>query len=81
MKVEIEIEDKYVSAVAAQCMIAVDSEDDEMIAEEARKKCISETIVLNPESLGEDSKQLQLAIAMIAMAQVAGELEKEKENK
>ena len=75
MKVEIEIEDKYVSAIAAQCVLAADSEYEETIVEEARKKCQSETIVLNPEAMGDDSKQLQLAIAMIAMAQVTEEVE------
>lgn len=74
MKIEIEVEDKYVSAVAAQLIVAVDSEYEETIIEEARKKCQSETIVLNPEAMGDDSKQLQLAIAMIAMGQVCEEL-------
>ena len=74
MKIEIEVEDKYVSAVAAQLIVAADTEEDVMLAEEARKKCTSETIVINPEKLGEDSKELQLALAMIAMGQVCEEL-------
>ena len=74
MKIEIEVEDKYVSAIAAQLIVAADSEYEETIVEEARKKCQSETIVLNPEAMGDDSKQLQLAIAMIAMGQVCEEL-------
>ena len=74
MKIEIEVEDKYVSAVAAQLIVAADTKEDEMLAEEARKKCTSETIVIKPEKLGEDSKELQLALAMIAMGQVCEEL-------
>lgn len=74
MKIEIEVEDKYVSAVAAQLIVTADTEEDAMLAEEARKKCTSETIVINTEKLGEDSRELQLAMAMIAMGQVCEEL-------
>ena len=74
MKIEIEVEDKYISAVAAQLIVTADTEEDAMLAEEARKKCTSETIVINPEKLGEDSRELQLAMAMIAMGQVCEEL-------
>lgn len=75
MKIEIEIEDKYLNAVAAQMVLDADSEYEEMIAEEAKKKCMEDTIVLSPDSLGDDAKQLQLGLAMMAMGQVAEEIE------
>ena len=73
MKIEIEIEDKYLNAIATQLIVSADSEEEEMEIEEARKKCISETIVVKPDYLGEESKELQLALAMIAMGQVCQE--------
>lgn len=75
MKIEIEIEDKYLNAVAAQMVLDADSEYEEMIAEQAKKKCMEDTIVLRPDSLGDDAKQLQLGLAMMAMGQVAEEIE------
>lgn len=75
MKIEIEIKDKYLNAVAAQMVLDADSEYEEMIAEQAKKKCMEETIILSPDSLGDDAKQLQLGLAMMAMGQVAEEIE------
>ena len=75
MKIEIEIEDKYLNAVAAQMVLDADSEYEEMIAEQAKQKCMEDTIVLRPDSLGDDAKQLQLGLAMMAMGQVAEEIE------
>jgi len=78
MKIEIEIEDKYLNAVAAQMVLVADSEYEEMIAEQAKKKCMEDTIILSPDSLGDDAKQLQLGLAMMAMGQVADEIEYNK---
>lgn len=75
MKIEIEIEDKYLNAVTAQMVLDADSEYEEMIVEQAKKKCMEDTIILSPDILGDDAKQLQLGLAMIAMGQVAEEIE------
>ena len=73
MKVEIEIEDKYVTAVAAQLAIT-DDYDDETI-EKVKEKCLSETIKINPDDFGEDSQQFKLGIAMMAIGVVGEEIE------
>ena len=73
MKVEIEIEDKYVNAVAAQLAIT-DDYDDETI-EKVKEKCLSETIKINPDDFGEDSQQFKLGIAMMAIGVVGEEIE------
>lgn len=72
MKVEIEIEDKYVNAVAAQ--LALTDEYDENLIEKIKEKCLSETIKLNPEDFGEEAQQFKLGIAMIAMGIVGEEM-------
>ena len=72
MKVEIEIEDKYVNAVAAQ--LALTDEYDENLIENIKEKCLSETIKLNPEDFGEEAQQFKLGIAMIAMGIVGEEM-------
>lgn len=74
MKIEIEIEDKYVNALTAQLALEADSEYDEQTIENVKNKCINETIKIEPQKLGEDSKQLQLALAMIAVGLVAEEM-------
>jgi len=75
MKIEIEIEDKYLNAIAAQMILDADSKYEEMIAEQAKQKCMEDTIVLRTDSLGDDAKELQLGLAMMAMGQVADEIE------
>lgn len=72
MKVEIEIEDKYVNAVAAQ--LALTDEYDENLIEKIKEKCLSETIKLNPEDFGEEAQQFKLGVAMIAMGIVGEEM-------
>jgi hypothetical protein len=72
MKVEIEIEDKYVNAVAAQ--LALTDEYDENLIEKIKEKCLSETIKLNPEDLGEEAQQFKLGIAMMAIGIVGEEM-------
>lgn len=72
MKVEIEIEDKYVNAVAAQ--LALIDEYDENLIEKIKEKCLSETIKLNPEDLGEEAQQFKLGIAMVAIGIVGEEM-------
>lgn len=74
MKVEIEIEDKYVNAVAAQ--LALTDEYDENLIEKIKEKCLSETIKLNPEDFGEEAQQFKLGIAMIDMGIVGEEMKK-----
>ena len=72
MKVEIEVENKYVNAVVAQ--LAIDDDYNENDLEKIKEKCFSETIKVDPQKLGEDSKQLQLAIAMIAVGLIGDEI-------
>lgn len=72
MKVEIEIEDKYVNAVVAQ--LALTDEYDENLIEKIKEKCLSETIKLNPEDLGEEAQQFKLGIAMMAIGIVGEEM-------
>ena len=73
MKVEIEIEDKYVNAVIAQ--LALTEDYDEKTFEKVKEKCISETIKIDPENFGEDSQQFKLGLAMIAIGVVGEEIE------
>lgn len=72
MKVEIEIEDKYVNAVAAQ--LALTDEYDENLIEKIKEKCLSETIKLNPEDFGEEAQQFKLGVAMMAIGTVGEEM-------
>ena len=74
MKVEIEIEDKYVTVIAAQ--LALSDEYDENTIEKIKEKCLSETIKINPENMGEDAKEFQLGLAMVAIGVVSEEIEK-----
>ena len=74
MKIEIEIENKYVNAITAQLALYSDSEYDDQTIENVKNKCTNETIKIEPQKLGEDSNQLQLALAMIAVGIVAEEM-------
>lgn len=73
MKVEIEIEDKYVNAVIAQ--LALTEDYDEKTFEKVKEKCLSETIKIDPENFGEDSQQFKLGLAMMAIGVVGEEIE------
>ena len=73
MKVEIEIEDKYVNAVASQ--LALTDDYDEQVMEQVKQKCLSETIKINSEDFGEDAQQFKLGIAMMAIGVVGQEIE------
>lgn len=73
MKVEIEIEDKYVNAVIAQ--LALTEDYNEKTFEKVKKKCLSETIKIDPENFGEDSQQFKLGLAMMAIGVVGEEIE------
>lgn len=73
MKIEIEIEDKYVNAVAAQ--LAITDDYDEKTIEKVKEKCLSETIKINPEDFGEDAQQFKLGLAMMAIGVVGQEIE------
>lgn len=72
MKVEIEIENKYVNAVAAQ--LAITDDYDEETIEKIKEKCLSETIKINPEDFGEDSHEFKLGLAMMAVGCVGEEM-------
>ena len=72
MKVEIEVENKYVNAVVAQ--LAIDDDYNENDLEKIKEKCFSETVKIDTNKLGEDSKELQLAIAMITVGLVGDEI-------
>lgn len=78
MKVEIEIEDKYVNAVAAQ--LAITDDYDEETIEKVKEKCLSETIKIDPVDFGEDAQQFKLGLAMMAIGVVGEEIEKDKEH-
>ena len=52
MKIEIEIEDKYVTAITAQLALYSDSEYDEQTIENVKNKCTNETIKIEPQKLG-----------------------------
>ena len=78
MKVEIEIEDKYVNAVAAQ--LAITDDYDEETIEKVKEKCHSETIKIDPVDFGEDAQQFKLGLAMMAIGVVGEEIEKDKEH-
>jgi hypothetical protein len=78
MKVEIEIEDKYVNAVVAQ--LAITDDYDEETIEKVKEKCLSETIKIDPEDFGEVALQFKLGLAMMAIGVVGLEIEKDKEN-
>lgn len=73
MKIEIEIEDKYVNAVVAQ--LALTEDYDEKTFEKVKDKCLSETIKIDPEDFGEDSQQFKLGLAMMAIGVVGEEIE------
>lgn len=76
MKIEIEIEDKYLNAVAAQ--LALTDEYDEKLIEKIKEKCLSETIKLNPEDFGNEAQEFKLGIAMMAIGTVGEEMESMK---
>lgn len=73
MKVEIEIEDKYLNAVIAQ--LALTDNYDKKTFEKVKEKCLSETIKLDPEDFGEDAQQFKLGLAMMAIGVVGQEIE------
>ena len=73
MKVEIEIEDKYVNAVIAQ--LALTEDYDEKTFEKVKEKCLSETIKIDPVNFGEDAQQFKLGLAMMAIGVVGEEIE------
>lgn len=75
MKVEIEIEDKYVNAVVAQ--LALTEDYDEKTFEKIKEKCLSETIKIDPVNFGEDAQQFKLGLAMMAIGTVGEEITKQ----
>lgn len=75
MKVEIEIEDKYVNAVAAQ--LALTDDYDEQVIEQVKQKCLSETIKISADDFGEDAQQFKLGLAMMAIGTVGEEITKQ----
>ena len=78
MKVEIEIEDKYVNAAIAQ--VELSDEFDKEILEKVKEKCLSETIKINPEDFGAEALSFKLGLAMMAVGTIGEEIEKEKEH-
>ena len=78
MKVEIEISEKAINLVVAQCMAMVDSKEDEQGIKKAEERCKEATVKINPESLGNEVFELQVGLAMVAIAQVAEDIEKEE---
>lgn len=81
MKVEIEISEKALNLVVAQCMAMADSKEDEQGVKKAEERCKEATVKINTESLGKDVFELQLGLAMVAIAQVAEDIEKEEREK
>lgn len=73
MKVEIEIEDKYVNAAIAQ--VELNDEFDKEILEKVKEKCLSETIKINPEDFGADALSFKLGLAMLAVGTLGEEIE------
>jgi len=74
MKVEIEIEDKYVNAAIAQ--VELTDEFDKETIEMVKEKCRSETIKVNPEDFGkEDAINFKLGLAMMAVGIIGEEIE------
>lgn len=75
MKVQIEIEDKYVNAVASQ--LALTDEYDEQVIEQVKQKCLSETIKISVNDFYEDAQQFKLGLAMMAIGTVGEEITKQ----
>jgi len=74
MKVEIEIEDKYVNAAIAQIELS-DTFDEETI-ESLKEKCHSETVKVKPEDFGaQDAINFKLGLAMMAVGTIGEEIE------
>ena len=78
MKVEIEISEKALNLVVAQCMAMADSKEDEQCVKKAEERCKEATVKINTESLGKEVFELQVGLSMVAIAQVAEEIEKEE---
>ena len=81
MKVEIEISEKALNLVVAQCMAMADSKEEEQGVKKAEERCKEATVKINPESLGKEVFELQVGLAMVAIAQVADDIEKEEREK
>lgn len=75
MKVQIEISEKAFNLAVAQSMALVDSEKLEQAIKKAEEFCKINTIAINNDNLGDKktSFELQLGLAVIAIAQVADE--------
>ena len=73
MKVEIEIEDKYVNAAIAQ--VELSDEFDKEILEKVKEKCHYETVKINPEDFGAEALSFKLGLAMMAVGTIGEEIE------
>lgn len=73
MKIEIEIEDKYLNAAIAQ--VELSDEFDKETIEKVKEKCLSETIKINPEDFGTDALSFKLGLAMMAVGTIGEEIE------
>ena len=73
MKIEIEIEDKYVNAAIAQ--VELSDEFDKETLEKVKEKCLSEAIKINPEDFGSEALNFKLGLAMMAVGTIGEEIE------
>lgn len=75
MKVQIEIEDKYVNAVAD--LLALTDDKSEQAIEQVKQKCLSEIIEISADDFGEDAQQFKLGLAMMAIGTIGEEIAKQ----
>ena len=78
MKVEIEISEKAFNLVIAQCMAMFDSKEYEQGIKKTEERCKEATVKINPDNLGKEVLEIQVALALVAIAQVAEDIKKEE---